>query len=282
MKRVAFLVAVFLVLAGPAVARTATPHASPTPVTPSRAPAPLPPQPPSAPSPAAARPAPPLPMLPSVARVRVESGRDRLLVFEDVNLPRGQWQSGGLDLFVAFGAPGTPIAIDARLVAAVPSSEGVSVDSEGAAVALELAPRVPPSANLLLGTRRMAGVILHLREADLRRAFTASGAAVLRMRILLSAPVSDPAGSRDVVLRLGAPQGTPLTLEAIEVVSIDRDRPFTRVEARLCGPDADTRPLAVRGRPSGSIATPSDAAPIDPSQVVRHGSDDLCIRWWSK
>jgi hypothetical protein len=221
-------------------------------------------------------------MLPSVARVRVETGRDRLLVYEDINLPRGQWQSGALDLFVAFGAPGTPIAMDARLGSAQPSSDAVRVEGGGDGVAIELAPRVPPSANLLLGTRRMAGVILHLREADLRRAFLAGSVALLRIRMLLPAPVSDPAAVRDVVVRLGAPQGAPLTLGAIEVVSIDRDRPIARVEAQLCGPDADTRPLAVVGRTSGLGAKPSEAAPIDPSQAVRHADDDLCIRWWTR
>jgi hypothetical protein len=219
-------------------------------------------------------------MLPSVARVRVETGRDRLLVYEDVNLPRGQWQSGALDLFVAFGAPGTPIAMDARLLSAQASNEGSTAEGAADGVAIEPAPRVPPSANLLLGTRRMAGVILHLREAELRRAFLAGGAAVLRMRMLLPAPVSGPAGTRDVVVRLGAPQGAPLTLGSIEVASIDRDRPIARVEAQLCGPNADTRPLAVVGRPSDPGATPSEAAPIDPSQAVRHEDDDLCIRWW--
>jgi hypothetical protein len=54
-------------------------------------------------------------MLPSIARVRVEAARDRVVVLEEVNLPRGDWQSGGLDLFVAFGAPGTPVAVDAKL-----------------------------------------------------------------------------------------------------------------------------------------------------------------------
>jgi hypothetical protein len=220
-------------------------------------------------------------MLPSVARVRVEAGRDRLLVYEDVALPRGEWQSGALDLFVAFGAPGAPIALDARLLTAQPSSDETVAGDVVGSVAIETAARAPPSANVLLGARKMAGAIVHLRDADLRRAFAAGAAAILRLRELLSEPVSDPTGARDVVVRLGAPQGAPLTLGSIEVVSTDRDRPIARVEAALCGPDADTRPLAVVGCPSDEEAGPP-AALIEPSQAVRHSSDDLCIRWWTR
>src|SRR5580693_3798520 len=71
---------------------------------------------------APARPPEPLPMLPSVARVRVEAACDRLLVMEDVNLPRGDWVSGGLDLYVAFGAPGVPIAMDAQIGVVIPGT----------------------------------------------------------------------------------------------------------------------------------------------------------------
>jgi hypothetical protein len=221
-------------------------------------------------------------MLPSVARVRIETGRDRLLVYEDVSIPRGQWQSGALDLFVAFGAPGTPVAIDARLAPAQRSSDGTIVEGAGQAEAVELAPRAPPTVNLLLGTRRMAGVIVHLREGDLHRAFQGGDLAILRVRTLLSAPSSDPSGARDVVVRLGAPQGAPITIDAIEVASVDRDRPIAHVEARLCGPESDTRQLTVVGRPVSLEASPSEAAPVAPSQAVRHVGDDLCVRWWSR
>ncbi|MGA2447690.1 MAG: hypothetical protein ABTD50_03325 [Polyangiaceae bacterium] len=216
-----------------------------------------------------------------MARVRVETGRDRLLVYEDVSLPRGEWQSGSLDLFVAFGAPGAPIAMDARLLAAQPSRDGPSAGDVINSIAIEAPARALPSVNVLLGTRKMAGAIAHLRDADLRQAFAAGGSAILRLRALLAQPASDPAGARDVVVRLGAPQGAPLTLGAIEVVSIDRDRPIARVEAELCGPDADPRPLMVFGRPNAP-AVGRSAALIEPSQAIRHTSDDLCIRWWTR
>src|SRR5581483_5735357 len=86
---------------------------------------------------AAVHPAPPLPMLPTVARVRVEAGRDRVVVVEEVNLPRGEWQSGSIDLYVAFGAPGTPGAVDAHLAAVPNGSLEARPDDPGEAVAVE-------------------------------------------------------------------------------------------------------------------------------------------------
>ena len=71
------------------------------------------------------RPRAPLPMLPSVARVRVEVARERVVVEEEVALPRGAWSSGGLDLHAAFGAPGTPTAVDAQISAEADCKEGI-------------------------------------------------------------------------------------------------------------------------------------------------------------
>ena len=84
-----------------------------------------------------ARPAPPLPMLPSVARVRIEAARDRVVLLEEVNLPRGDWRSGGLDLFVAFGAPGTPVAVDARLTPVPVGAQESRPDDPGEPAAVE-------------------------------------------------------------------------------------------------------------------------------------------------
>jgi len=117
------------------------------------------------------RPAPPLPMLPSVARVRVEAARDRVVVLEEVNLPRGDWESGGLDLFVAFGAPGTPVALDARLAAIPVGSLEARAEDAGEALPVETAVRQLPSMQLLLGRPTMAGAVVHVKDAQLRRAY---------------------------------------------------------------------------------------------------------------
>jgi hypothetical protein len=222
------------------------------------------------------RPAPPLPVLPRVGRVRVEAARDRVVLVEDVVLARGDWESGGLDLYVAFGAPGTPVAIDARLV--TPAAGGVDAHPEeaGDVVPLEQAPQRTAGAQLLLGKPQMAGVVAHVKESQLRRAFNAGDAAVLRLRSLLTAPAADASGARDVVVRLGVSGGLPMTLGRIQVASLEPQPWVTRAEARLCGPEASPLPLTVTvaGKPAAKTTT------IAPELALRHASDDLCVRWW--
>jgi len=238
----------------------------------------LPPPPPHA----YVRPAPPLPMLPSVARVRVEAARDRVVVLEEVTLPRGDWVSGGLDLHVAFGAPGTPVAVDARLAAAVPGTGEAHGEDAGEPVTVEPVAGRVGGAQALLGKPQMAGVLVRVKESQLRHAYAASEVALLRVRSLLSAPAADPSGKRDVVVRLGAPGGTPLTLGRIQLVSLEPHPWITRAEANLCGAEADPWPLSVALLPKPATAPPPPASsPIAPSMAVRHASDDLCVRWWT-
>jgi hypothetical protein len=238
------------------------------------------------------RPAPPLPMLPSVARVRVEAARDRVVVVEEVSLPRGDWRSGGLDLYVAFGSPGTPIALDARLVAVPPDALESRPEDAGEPMTVEAATRRTPGAQLLLGPPQMAGVVVHVKEADLRRAYALGDLAALRIRSLLSPPAVDGRGARDVVVRLGVAGEAPLTLERLQVVSLEGRGWIKRAEARLCGPEAEDLPLAVGLVPKAERpvetaaagageAVPSRGPPIAPVTAVRHASDDLCIRWWA-
>jgi len=256
---------------------------------PTKPPSPRPPRLSAAPSvpasspPAYVRPAPPLPMLPRVGRVRIEAARDRVVIVEDVQLPRGDWQSGGLDLYIAFGSPGTPIAIDARIM--VPSAGGLDAHPEeaGDPVVLEHAPRRTAGAQALLGKPQMAGVVAHVKEAQLRRAYAVGESAVLRVRTLLMAPVADSTGARDVVVRLGVSAGQPLTLGRIQVGSLEAEPWVTRAEASLCGPEATASPLTVgiAGKPPGpAIPRAPPASTLAPELAVRHASDDLCIRWW--
>jgi hypothetical protein len=245
-----------------------------------------------------ARPAAPLPMLPSVARVRVEAARDRVVVVEEVNLPRGDWRAGGLDLYVAFGAPGTPAAIDARLLTvpadsidpqgeSVPSAHAPASDDSGEALVVEPAVRRMPTAQLLLGRPQMAGAVVHIKEADLRHAYGASDLAAVRIRTLLSPPAADLRGERDVVVRLGIVGDLPLTLGRVQVVSLEGPGWIARAEANLCGPEAEGLPLAVSVIPkaerplSPAPAWSGGVGPIVPAMAVRHASDDLCIRWWA-
>jgi hypothetical protein len=260
---------VSLALAGIAHARQPSPQAS------ARAPSP--------PVRAWARPAPPLPMLPSVGRVRVEAARDRVVVLEEVDLPRGEWQSGRLDLYVAFGSPGTPIAVDARLVSVPRGSSESPPDDAGDEASVEPAVRRGPGAQPLLGKPHMAGVVVHVREAQLRRVYDTSDVAVLRVRSLLSAPAADETGARDVVVRLGVWGGMPLTLGPIQLVSLEPRPWIARAEASLCGPEADPWPLtvAVLPAPGPPKVVERRETRIPPEMAVRHASDDLCIRWWA-
>jgi hypothetical protein len=245
----------------------AGPHAKPPPLTP------------HAPPHAFVRQAPPLPMLPSVARVRIEAARDRVVVVEEVTLPRGDWQAGGLDLYAAFGAPGTPIAVDARLVP-VPAGQTESrLEDAGEPVAVEAAIRHTPASRLLLGRPAMAGVVLHVRGSALRDAYAAGDTAALRIRSLLAPPSPDAGGARDVVVRLGIDGSTPLTLSKVQVVSAEATPWITRAEAKLCGPEADPFPLSVALIPRPQDA-PWSPPTLSPPLATRHASDDLCVRWY--
>jgi len=262
-----------VLIAGLTMALAAHPHP--------KAPAHVPPR-PAPPVHSPARPVEPLPMLPSVARVRVEAAPDHLVVLEEVNLPRGDWVSGGLDLYVAFGSPGVPIAVDAQVVAVASGGAESTVGDPGEPVTVEPAVRRVTSVRTLLGRPQMAGVVVHVRETQLRRIYDAGGPAGLRIRSLLPVPAMGADGARDAVIRLGTPGGMPLTLGRIQVVSVGAEPWITRAEARLCGPEADEWPLSVTLLPKPSLPVPGPWKPtIAPAAAVRHASDDLCIRWWT-
>ncbi|MDP9150573.1 MAG: hypothetical protein M3O36_11620 [Myxococcota bacterium] len=225
-------------------------------------------------------PAPPLPMLPSVTRVRVEAGSDRLLLVQELSLPRGDWQSGGLNFYVAFGAPGTPLAIDVRLVPMPRGRVEARIDDAGEALPVEPAVRRASDMQLLLGPPQMSGVSIRTSESQLRRAYAASDVVGLRIRSVLTTPAAGPDGARDLVVRLGIAGALPLTLGRIQLLSRDARAPIARAEARLCGPEADPYPLAIAVLSKSTDAHASVAAAIAPVMAVRHASDDLCIRWW--
>jgi hypothetical protein len=222
----------------------------------------------------------PLPFLPSIARVRVEAAKDHVLVVEEVLLPRGEWRSGDLDLYVAFGAPGAPLAFDAHLLPVADGSLEPSSEDVGEPVAFDRAPRRPASAHLLLGRPQMSGATLHVKEPAFRRATAAGGMAALRLRALLSPPAEDAELGREVVVRLGIPNGPPLTLGRLQLVSVEPRPWIARAAAHLCGPEADPLPLAIAVTPPAP-SPPGAPPPVAPVLSVRHASDDLCIRFWA-
>ena len=227
----------------------------------------------------------PLPNPPTFPLIRIEAAHDHLLILEDISLGRGEWTGGDLDLFVAFGAPGLPRAIDARLYAEIHGTETTraATPMPFEPVRVERAYRRPPNARLLLGSSGMAGAVLHVRDAAFRHATQASGFARIRDRTLLDPPTKDARTGREVVIRLGSHQGEPDALSALEIAS-DEAKPWvTRAEAHLCGPSADPHPLDIRLDDAGSARSgePSSFLVIAPVLSVRHATDDLCVRFWT-
>jgi hypothetical protein len=224
-------------------------------------------------------------MLPHVGCVRIETAHDRVIVVEEITLPRGDWQSGDVDVFVAFGAPGTPVAFDARLVPSAAGDAPAPADDEGEAVGAEPSVRREGGAQVLVGPPRMAGMLVRVKEAQLRRTFARGETTTLRLRSLLPPPAAAPDGARDVVVRVGTAEGAPLTIERIELRPLEARGRTIRAEASLCGAEADVWPLTIdvatgAGRPTATRST-STKATIAPELAVRHASDDLCIRWWA-
>ncbi len=208
---------------------------------------------------------PSLPSLPVIPRVKIEIAPKHVVVTEDVRFARGDWKSGDLDLYVAFGAPGVPRAFDAKLVPIAEEDFDASDSALGEPVVVDRAPRRPPKARLLLGRETMAGVVVHLKEPALRRAFSGGDALVLRLRSLV--PVEG--AQRELVIRLD----DAAALGAIDVVA---GTDVTSVDAKYCGPHADPYPIAAHLVPPRGVPLtyPRPAAPL---LVTRHEGDDLCV-----
>lgn len=234
---------------------------------------------------APATPLAPLPMLPSIPRVKIDVLKSQLVVIEEVNLPRGEWKNEALDFYVAFGAPGAPRAIDARLVPVADGALEPDDDDAGEALVVDRVPHRPSSAHPLLGRDSMAGVVVHLKRESIAKALAPGNMAALRIRTALELPEEDSGGARGVVVRLGASRGTPLTLGRLTLATKAGAPGLARAEAHLCGSEADPTPLAIAilPRPSAAQAAqaPPSPPPIAPVLAVRHPSDDLCIRFWT-
>jgi hypothetical protein len=133
----------------------------------------------------------------------------------------------------------------------------------------------------LLGRSTMAGVVVHVKDAQLRHAYALSDVVALRIRSLLAPPAADASGARDLVVRLGFAAGQPITLEKVQVVSTEPAPWITRAEATLCGPEADPWPLSLTLLPRPAEPAAPIARTIPPVMAVRHASDDLRVRWWA-
>ncbi len=211
-----------------------------------------------------------LPFLPSIGRVRFVAGRDRLVVSHDINLPRGDYRGEPLDLYVAFGAPGLPSALDAQLLPVADGALEAADTQRGESLRFERASRRPPTAYPLLGRDSMAGVVVHVGGSALARALAPGNMAVVRIRTVIEVVTSNP---KTAVVRLGAVGPTPLTLGRVTLEASGGR--IEEAEVRLCGPEADALPLSMKV-PRLARPVPQRIAPV---LAVRHPSDDLCLSY---
>ena len=233
-------------------------------------------------APTSAADGPKLPSLPSVARIRFDVAADHVVILEEVNLPKGEWAGGDMNLFVAFGAPGLPLALDASIVPLADGAIESNPKDAGEPITFDRAPKRPANASLLLGSPQMAGVVLRVKEAAFKKAVSPGKMAAIRLRSVVPLPAVDAQLGRELVVRLGIAGGPPLTLGRMQL-AFD-GVPIKRVEAHFCGPDADDYPLSIAVTPKlppSDLPPDGDArAPAAPVLSVRHPSDDLCVRMW--
>ncbi len=220
-------------------------------------------------------PPPPLPALPVIASVRLDVGKDRVLVAHEIVMARGDFSGGDLDLWTSFG-PTMPRAYDARLLSVPPNASAPLAGDEGEPIAIDKAARRPPHAHALLGRSSMAGAVLHVREPAFRRAVAASNVLALRIRQVLPVPPPDAQGAREIVVRLGMESGTPLSILRLDLSTSEPAGWLTTISAQLCGPNADPYIIGFQSAPRGTQNTPM---PIDPSAATRRATDDLCVRY---
>ena len=222
-------------------------------------------------------------MLASIARVKLTTlggGASSVSVVTEISLPRGEWKGEPLNFHVAYGAP-APRAIDAHLVAVGDGALEPDDAEAGDALSIEHAPRRPANAHSLIGRDVMAGVVVHVTKDQMTKALARGNMASLRIRSVVDATAPDATGASSIVVRLGvSSRATPLTLGRIAASSAPSTKELSRVDARLCGPEADPHSLAVSGVPKPPPS--AELPPIAPVLSVRHASDDLCVRFWHK
>jgi hypothetical protein len=221
------------------------------------------------------RPAPPMPFLPSIARVRVAVGADDIVVTHEVNLPRGDYRSGNLRFFIAFGAPGIPRAIETTLVPVADGALEPEPHATGVPLDYERAIRALASDYALLGPEQMAGIVIKVSESAFKSATTSGLMATLRVRTQLAKPPADDSGARSLVIRLGAvkDQG-PLTLLRVDV---NATKAPAAASATLCDADNNGPSLSVITSPPPTSPAPDNR--IAPVLAVRNARDNLCVRW---
>ncbi|MBI5538087.1 MAG: hypothetical protein HY898_35525 [Deltaproteobacteria bacterium] len=205
----------------------------------------------------------------AISRIRFEVRQGRVMVTTDLTFPSGRDVREDLDVHVAYGGPGMPIALDAQLLSTPKGYLVAPVDLAGDKLSTVASKRSPSHAAFSVGRAEMAGVLVHMPAALVTERLAATGQATLRLREIrdLPAPLSD--GTREVLARLGAFKGRPLVLGLLELTS---DEPIARTEARFCGIEARPSRLFVAASAPGRGG-------VAPPLADRSANDDLCLKF---
>ncbi len=191
----------------------------------------------------------------SVARIDVAFRGERALVTTDLTWPR-RVAPESFTLFVAHGAPGSPRAFDAELLAVPSTAFSPPLGARGAAQETWDRASAPEEAALSLGPRSAAGQIVVV-ERDAEAALSSAQTA-LRLRA-----VYELTSRRDVLTRLGPSDGL-LALGPI-TVSVD-GAPAPHARAALCGVDRHA-----------AVALPGQPTLPSPARVERRAGESLCV-----
>lgn len=205
-----------------------------------------------------------------IARVIIEARRDRVRTTTVLTLPALPRAAQRLTLFASYGAPGPPLALDARLAATPPGYLCAPDSVRGDPLPVRFSPTAPADAAVILGTRRMAGSVIEIGRAPLVRALAPAGSATLRVETVRAMPPPAADGSRELLVRLGTEDGRPLVLGSVQV----RGAHVTKKSARLCDRKGADVPLVVLP------VTGHDASLTPPPLAERTPRDALCVRLW--
>jgi len=217
----------------------------------------------------------PLPSLPVLTRLVVDGSAraDRVIVDYEFLLDKGDYQSGDLSLYVAYGAPGVPLVFDAHVRASIPASDTLPGFALREPAVVEPRPRKPPGITWVVGREHQAGAVVRVPASLLKQAWS-TGPLVLGLRAVHAVAATN----RDIVVRLGTVDNQPITVQRIDVAG------SPNATARACRTGALGEPVILHDLTSGRRLDASDARDpalyyrrVAPSQLQRAAEDDLCV-----
>jgi hypothetical protein len=219
-------------------------------------------------------PPPALSSLPSVleaSRVDVRLAPVGALVTSDWLLEKGEWTGTSFDVFVAYTAPGLPVAFEALLLPEPADGVLPLLATAGQSLTTHHAPSAPSQTAFSIGRPNLAGQVVRVEDKLLVEAFEGSSRAFLRLRTV----VRFEGGTRfvpSVVVRLETPRLGPVPVGAVTVHG-ERGFSVASAQASFCDLDGGLIPL----RLAQSIDTDADAPKLAPFLQKLPPRHDLCV-----